>query len=315
MVRASAWSLVLGVAAIAVVTGAALARTRTPPPATAPSADLAAFVAAVESDASLPSQPLRPSSAETVIDGPMEEVLYGERARDETVSRALGLLGHRLDLTRDVALGDRVRLVVAPDGRLDFVELSGSRATVSLYRLGTGRDGQDRFVDADGADLSAGLLRTPLERTRITSAFGPRRHPLLGYTRMHRGVDFGAPVGTPVLAAADGVVETADWAGGYGRMIRLRHANGIQTVYAHLSRWTVTSGQTVRQGQVVGLSGASGLATGPHLHFEVLRDARPVDPNEARPPQPGLSDSEHALLAVRKQAVSQALARAASARG
>ncbi|AYV48160.1 hypothetical protein CFHF_23685 [Caulobacter flavus] len=312
MVRAGAWSLVLGVAAIVVVAGAALARTRTPATAAAPPSDLAAFVAAVERDAALPGQAAAPAPARTVVDGPMEEVLYGERAKDPTVSRALALLGHRLDLTRDVALGDRVRLVVGEDGRLDFVELSGSRTTVSLYRLDTGRDGRDRFVDADGADLSGSLLRTPLHRTRITSAFGPRRHPLLGYTRMHKGVDFDAPIGTPVLAAADGVVETADWAGGYGRRIRLRHADGLQTVYAHLSRWTVAAGQTVRQGEVVGLSGASGLATGPHLHFEVLREARAVDPSEARPAPAGLSDSERAILAARKLSVAQALAPAGS---
>ncbi|MEH0196578.1 peptidoglycan DD-metalloendopeptidase family protein [Caulobacter sp. CCNWLY153] len=310
MAHAVAWGL--GLSAVAgVVAGAALARGPTPSPAAvAPSRDLAAFVASIEHDAPLPGvdTEVGPTAAR-VIDGPMEVVLYGDGAHEPAMAKGLRLLGHRLDLTRDVALGDRVRLVARADGRVDYVELSGARASIRLYRLPADDGTQDRFVDADGVDLARSLLRTPLERTRITSAFGPRRHPLLGYTRMHRGVDFGAPMGTPVLAAADGVVETAGWAGGYGRRIRLRHADGLETLYGHLSEWNVRAGQAVRQGQVIGLSGSSGLATGPHLHFEVLRGSQPVDPGEARPSSPPLSSTERAALDDRKRAMALLLAR------
>ncbi|MFZ0269327.1 M23 family metallopeptidase [Caulobacter sp.] len=274
-----------------------------------PEADLAGFVTALEADATLPddARTSEPTPAR-VISGPMESVLYGEAAADpRIVAQALRLLGHRLDLTRDLALGDTVRLVVrsSPLPALDYVELDARGGRVQLYRLAPDAD---RFVDAEGADLGRGLLRTPLERPRITSIFGPRRHPLLGYTRLHKGVDFGAPVGTPVLAAADGVVERTDWAGDHGKRLRLRHADGWETVYAHLSAWRVSPGDQVRQGQVIALTGNSGLSTGPHLHFEVLHDAQTIDPAAARPPSPQLSPVEQAAFDARKQAIAALLA-------
>jgi murein DD-endopeptidase MepM/ murein hydrolase activator NlpD len=125
-------------------------------------------------------------------------------------------------------------------------------------------------------------MRTPVDRGRVTSGFGMRLHPILGYSRLHRGVDFGAPTGTPVLAAADGVVTFAAWGGGYGRVVKLAHAQGLATAYAHLSTMAVRPGQRVRQGQVIGLVGSSGLSTGPHLHYEVYQNGRPVDPRQAR---------------------------------
>jgi murein DD-endopeptidase MepM/ murein hydrolase activator NlpD len=117
----------------------------------------------------------------------------------------------------------------------------------------------------------------------VTSAFGLRFHPLLGFTRMHQGVDFGASTGAPVLAAGDGVVEETRWAGGYGRWLRIRHGVAVETGYGHLSAWApgVKPGVRVRQGEVVGYVGDSGLATGPHLHFEVFDAGRRIDPRSA----------------------------------
>src|SRR5690606_21064272 len=111
------------------------------------------------------------------------------------------------------------------------------------------------------------LLRTPLDGARITSGFGARRHPILGYTRRHTGIDFGAPTGTPVYAAGDGVVKEARWAGGYGRWLKIQHTGQFSTGYGHLSGWAVKAGQRVRQGQVVAYVGTTGRSTGPHLHY------------------------------------------------
>lgn len=256
-----------------------------------------------------------PAAAARLVEGPMEAVLYGP-ATGPVAAEAARLLAHKLDLTRDLALGDRVRLLVRRNAAgttvLDYAELDGAAGRVRLYRRGGG-DGLAAadFADVEGAPLDRQLLRTPLDSRRITSGFGLRRHPLLGYTRLHRGVDFAAAVGTPVLAAGDGVVEQAGWAGGYGRSVRLRHAGGIETLYAHLSAWApgLAPGRPVRQGQLIARTGASGLATGPHLHFEVIVAGEPVDPAGVRPTPAPLSLGERLAFQARKAEIDARLAR------
>ena len=124
------------------------------------------------------------------------------------------------------------------------------------------------------------LLRTPLNMSRISSRFGLRRHPVLGFTRLHAGIDFAAPPGTPILAAGAGRVVEAGPNGGYGRWVKISHDGGLATGYAHMSRIApgVRRSARVRQGQVIGFVGSSGLSTGPHLHFELHRNGRPVNP-------------------------------------
>ncbi|MDR3508728.1 MAG: M23 family metallopeptidase [Caulobacteraceae bacterium] len=265
-----------------------------------------------------------------IVDGPMEDILYGGAGRAKAggpvIAQALNLLTYKLDLTRDIALGDRVRLILRrplpTDGGteaplLDYVELDGARGPIRLYRRAeTDGFSVEGFADEGGADLRRLLLRTPLASSRITSGFGPRLHPLLGYTRMHQGVDFEAPVGAPVLAAGDGVVESASWAGGFGRLIRLRHEAGMETLYAHLSAFHpgLPPGTRVRQGQVIGWSGASGLATGPHLHFEVHQAGRPIDPAVAKLPAAPLTPGQQLSFLTRKRAVDTLLAGAGTLR-
>jgi murein DD-endopeptidase MepM/ murein hydrolase activator NlpD len=123
----------------------------------------------------------------------------------------------------------------------------------------------------------AGVWKRPVPQ-RITSGFGPRFHPILGYARMHTGIDFAAPLGTPIAAAADGDVVWASWRGGYGRCIILLHGGGISTLYAHCSDITVFVGQKVKCREVIGYTGTTGLSTGPHLHFEMRRFGHPVNP-------------------------------------
>ena len=134
--------------------------------------------------------------------------------------------------------------------------------------------------DADGMGLSFGGMPSamPLTRARLTSAFGYRKHPLHGSTRLHAGVDLAAPQGTPVQATADGVVTSAGWRGGYGILISLGHGGGVQTRYAHLSAIAVRPGTQVRAGQVIGYVGSTGNSTGPHLHYEVRVNGRAVNP-------------------------------------
>ena len=210
----------------------------------------------------------------------------------------IGILGHQVDFQRDLQPGDRFAIMFErfrdPDGdllghgRLLQVELELSGKRLAYWRADL-RNGTTDWVDAEGRSVRRSFLRTPLDGARISSGFGPRSHPILGYTAMHRGTDFAAPTGTPIYAAADGVVISAGFDGGYGRMVRLRHANGIETRYAHMSRFArgIAPRRAVRQGDVIGHVGSTGMSTGPHLHFEILVGNRQVDParHHSRPAQ------------------------------
>ena len=159
-------------------------------------------------------------------------------------------------------------------------ELTLSGVAKPLYRFTPSDDQATDYFTAKGSSGKRMLMRTPIDGARLTSGFGLRRHPILGYNKLHRGVDFGAATGTPVMAAGNGVIETASWFGGYGRYVRLRHVNTYSTAYAHLSRFArgVKPGMRVRQGQVIGYVGTSGRSTGPHLHYEVLVKAAQINP-------------------------------------
>lgn len=338
--RSVAWMLSVGTALLAAASTAHVAGDLGRPPSGPPAPPVAGegldLATAIRDNAPLPvlltetpapssvpaAEPLQPDEA-WLIEGTVEDVFYGppegDPSRRIAVVQALKVLAHRLDLTRDVALGDRVRLMVRggatarSDARLDYVEFDGAFARVKLFG-GARADGG--YVDETGVPLDRFLLRTPLVVSRITSGFGQRLHPILGYTRLHRGVDFAAASGTPVLAAADGVVEAMGWDGGYGRRVVLRHAGSIETLYAHLSRIApaVSAHATVRQGEVIGWTGATGQATGPHLHFEVRSGGVAVDPSVARPPAPALDEAELRAFEARKQVIARRLAACAADR-
>ncbi|GAB4187611.1 MAG: hypothetical protein OHK0024_28050 [Thalassobaculales bacterium] len=194
-----------------------------------------------------------------------------------------------VDFQRDIQPGDRFEVVweqlidedgsVARDGEVIYAAMTLSGRTRALYRHTPGQGPTD-FFDERGQSVRKELMRTPLDGARITSGFGRRKHPILGFTKMHKGVDFGAPTGTPVMAAGHGVVEKAGPNGGYGNYVRLRHNASYSTAYAHLSGFArgIAPGQRVRQGQVIGYVGSTGQSTGPHLHYEVLRGGEQVNP-------------------------------------
>lgn len=138
-----------------------------------------------------------------------------------------------------------------------------------------------QFYDAGGIGRTAQGMAWPVAG-RITSNYGWRRHPILGFSRLHKGMDFGAASGTPVHAPTDGIISRAGWAGGYGRQVRIDHGGGIATSFSHLSRYAAAPGTRVRAGQVIGYVGSSGLSTGPHLHYELYRNGLAVDPRSVR---------------------------------
>lgn len=199
------------------------------------------------------------------------------------------VLGHQIDFQRDLQPGDRFAILferyrdgdgdILGHGQILRAEFTLSGRTLAVWRHKDRRGNTDWF-DSEGRSLRRAFLRTPLDGARVTSRFGMRSHPALGFNRMHQGIDFGAPTGTPIYAAADGIVVSAKREGGYGLMVRLRHAGGVETRYAHMSRFGrgIASGRRVRQGDVIGAVGSTGLSTGPHLHYEVIANGRAVNP-------------------------------------
>jgi murein DD-endopeptidase MepM/ murein hydrolase activator NlpD len=195
-------------------------------------------------------------------------------------------LGYAVDLQRGVGKQDKFDIVVERDvaetgeiryGQLLYAGLDrGKKDPIELGRFDVG--GSSQFFRADGESARKGLMRTPVEGARLTSGFGMRFHPLLSYSRMHQGVDFGAPHGAPILAAAGGTVSFAGRHGGHGNYVMVKHNKELTTAYAHMSRFAVRPGQQVAQGQVIGYVGSTGMSTGPHLHYEVWLRGRATNP-------------------------------------
>lgn len=231
-----------------------------------------------------------------VLDGTVNGSLYlslvEAGASPDLSAMVANLFGRDIDLGRDVRSGDRFRLVFRQQGAggvafnpasLVYADVIGEGRVAQLYRVAQTGTAADFAGGLDGARRFL-LLRTPVDGARISSPFGLRLHPILGFTRMHQGVDFAAGIGAPVFAAGSGVVEEARWSSGYGRWLKIRHSSNLETGYGHLSAWApgIAPGVTVRQGQVVAYVGDSGLATGPHLHYEVFQTGRRVDPADPR---------------------------------
>jgi murein DD-endopeptidase MepM/ murein hydrolase activator NlpD len=208
-----------------------------------------------------------------------------------TLAEMIRVFSWDVDFQRDVHPGDAFETVfetvstedgsAVRAGELLFASLVLGGRPLEAYRFER-EDGSIDFFGRDGRSLRKFLLRTPIDGARMSSGFGPRRHPILGYNRMHRGVDFAAPTGTPIYAAGDGVVEAITSNRGYGNYVKIRHNGTYSTLYAHLSRFErgLSRGDRVRQGEVIGYVGATGMATGPHLHYEVHRNGDQVNPLE-----------------------------------
>ena len=161
--------------------------------------------------------------------------------------------------------------------------LSGDDMSLYRYQLA---DGRVDYFDAQGRSTRKALMRTPINGARLSSRYGMRRHPILGYSKMHKGLDFAVPRGTPVYAAGDGVVERASRHGAYGKYVRIRHNNDYTTGYAHLSGYAkgLFPGKRVQQGETIGFVGSTGRSTGPHLHYEIFRGGKHVNPLSVRLP-------------------------------
>jgi len=223
--------------------------------------------------------------------GRIEERIRTAAQRDgiapPIVDAMIRIFADDIDLRRAAHPGDGFVVVTddATPGSIAFASLTFNGLTVAFYRFAT-PGGDVGYFDRGGRSADKLLMRRPLRDGLLRSPFGMLRHPILGYTRMHTGVDWEAPLGSPIVAAGPGTIETAGWNGGNGETVRVRHDGGYATTYAHLARITdgLKPGMQVERGQVIGLVGSTGVSTGPHLHYEVLVNGRFVDPMRIRLP-------------------------------
>ncbi len=223
----------------------------------------------------------------------------------ETAADYLKAVATRIDVG-EISPFDRFDLVVARGDAAPLLYAGLTRAHGSNVELLIWTAaGRTDWFDADPGQRSSDGLMTPVAG-RITSGFGRRVHPILRFARNHRGVDFSAAMGSPIVAAADGQVVGTGWNGGYGRQVRVAHGGGVVTTYSHMSGIAAAPGTAVRQGEVIGYVGSTGLSTGPHLHFEVLVGGRAVDPLSVR--LSGRPALEGAQLAAFKARLKQLLA-------
>jgi murein DD-endopeptidase MepM/ murein hydrolase activator NlpD len=220
-----------------------------------------------------------------------------ESAREAGVP--VGLIGdiikaysYDVDFQRDIHEGDSFEVMyerfdnekgdLAKAGRLLYASLMIGGKPMPIYYFE--RDGDGEYFTADGVAVRKSLLKTPIDGAKITSGYGMRVNPILGYSAMHQGIDFGAPTGTPIFAAGTGTIEDIEWKNGYGNYIKLRHNGTYETAYAHISRFAsgLKRGSKVKQGQVIAYVGSTGRSTGPHLHFEIIVDGQHVNPSTVK---------------------------------
>ena len=211
----------------------------------------------------------------------------------EVVVDLIRMFSYDVDFQRDVQPGDEFEVIfnrfytedgqAAKTGTILAASMTLSGRKQSLYRFDAD-SGDQEYFDVDGRSARSMLMRTPVDGARISSRFGRRRHPILGYNRVHKGIDFAVPTGTPVMAAGGGMVTHAGYQPGFGNLVVVSHTNGYSTAYGHLSRFApgVRRGARVRQGQIVAYSGSTGMSTGPHLHYEVRLNGGQVNPTNMR---------------------------------
>jgi len=206
------------------------------------------------------------------------------------------IYSYDVDFQRKVQPGDSFDVFYAGEDEgatvtekteVQFASLTVGGETKRYYRFQTPDDAVVDYYDESGKSAKKFLVRKPVLAGIMRSGFGLRRHPILGYTKMHTGVDWAAPGGTPIYASGNGTVEKVGWESGYGKYVRVRHTNGYETAYGHMTAYArgIDEGTRVRQGQVIGFVGSTGLSTGSHLHYEILVNGRFVDPMRIKLPR------------------------------
>ena len=205
-----------------------------------------------------------------------------------------GIYGFQVDFQRDVRKKDKFQIMyelflnekneIVETGEILYANLKLSGQDNSLYFFDN--EGSEGHYDKNGKSVKKALMKTPINGARLSSPFGMRKHPIDGYNKMHKGTDFAAPTGTPIMASGDGIVKKAGWCGGGGNCVKIKHNSTYQTVYAHMSKFArgIKAGVRVKQGQTIGYVGSTGKSTGPHLHYEVIVNGKKVNSQKLKLP-------------------------------
>ena len=221
------------------------------------------------------------------------------------------IYGFQVDFQRDIRKNDNFQIMyevfedgkgkVFETGNIIFADLKLSGTNNALYYFD--KKGSEGHYDENGKSVEKALMKTPINGARLSSAFGMRKHPIDGYNKMHRGTDFAAPMGTPIMASGSGVITRARWCGGGGNCIKIKHNSTYETIYAHMKNFAkgIKEGIRVKQGQVIGYVGSTGKSTGPHLHYEVVVNGKKINSQKLKLPSGKiLKNKERKIFEVAK---------------
>ncbi len=204
------------------------------------------------------------------------------------------VFGFEVDFQRDIRKGDWFEIYyekfeddngkVRDTGKIIYASMFVNGEEINLYNFSHNND--EEYYDIKGKSITKSLMKTPINGARLSSSFGMRKHPILGYNKMHRGTDFAAPSGTPIMASGSGTVTRARWCGGGGNCVKIKHNSTYETIYAHMKAFAkgIKEGKKVKQGQIIGYVGSTGLSTGPHLHYEVIVNGKKVNSQRLKLP-------------------------------
>ena len=225
--------------------------------------------------------------AENVIINNLYSSAIKSKINPDTIIEFARIFGFEIDFQRDIRKNDYFRIVYdkyfdennefVKSGPIIYAHMSVNNREITLYKFGS--DKNYSYFDVDGKSVEKALMKTPINGARLSSPFGMRKHPILGYNKKHLGTDFAAPMGTPIMASGSGTVVLAKWCGGGGNCVKIKHNSTYETIYAHMKSFAkgIRAGKKVKQGQVIGYVGSTGMSTGPHLHYEVIVNGKKVN--------------------------------------
>jgi len=250
-----------------------------------------------------------------LADNTIKKNLYSSavdaKINPETIIEFARIFGFEIDFQRDIRKNDYFKILYEKyfdengefikSGSILYAHMSVNSREISLYKFGD--DKNYGYFDDEGKSVEKALMKTPINGARLSSPFGMRKHPILGYNKKHLGTDFAAPIGTPIMASGSGTIVLAKWCGGGGNCIKIKHNSTYQTVYAHMKSFAagMKPGKKVRQGQIIGYVGSTGMSTGPHLHYEVIVNGKKVNSQKLKLPSGKiLKNNERKLFEIHR---------------
>ena len=231
---------------------------------------------------------------ENVIKNNLYSSAIEAKINPDTIIEFARIFGFEIDFQRDIRKNDYFRIVYdkyfdergeyIKSGPIHYAYMSVNGREIVLYKFGDDKDYS--YYDSNGNSVEKALMKTPINGARLSSSFGMRKHPILGFNKMHKGTDFAAPSGTPIMASGSGTITRARWCGGGGNCIKIKHNSTYETIYAHMKNFAkgIKEGRKVKQGQIIGYVGSTGMSTGPHLHYEVLINGKQVNSQKLKLP-------------------------------